>query len=185
MKSIPKNRLTTREPKRGEGGTAVKKLALLLVLMVIPGILAAAGESTMGTIELRSEAEVEISVTQDDGSQTTQRLPATKVIPGDEVIFTLHYRNYGTEPAEDVFITNPVPQHMELQGPAQLPAGLEITYSVDGGRSFGSMAQLKTTDSAGGERPAVPSDCTHIRWTFHKPLEPGATGSVAYTALLL
>ena len=132
---------------------------------------------------LLCEAEVEVSVTQDDGSLTTQRMPATRVIPGDEVIFTLHYRNYGTQPAEDVFITNPVPQHMELQGAGNLPAGLEITYSVDGGRIFGPMMQLKMIDFAGGERPAVPSDCTHIRWTFHKPLEPGATGSVGYTAL--
>ena len=163
----------------------MKKLALLLVLMAIPGTLAAAGEPTMGTIELRSEAEVEVSVTLDDGSQAIERMPASKVIPGDEVIFTLHYRNFGTEPAENVFITNPVPQHMELQGSAAIPSGLEITYSVDGGRSFGSMPQLKMTDSAGGERPAAPSDCTHIRWTFHKALEPGATGSVAYTALLL
>lgn len=163
----------------------MRKLALLLVLMLLPVTLAAAGESTLGTIELRSEAEVEVAVLQEDGSQAIQRVPATKVIPGDEVIFTVHYRNYGKAPAENVFITNPVPQHMELQGAVDLPAGLEITYSVDGGRSFGSLSQLKTIDSAGGERPAVPSDCTHIRWTFHKPLEPGATGSVGYTALLL
>ena len=162
----------------------MKKLVLLLVLLAIPGTLAAAGEPAMGTIELRSEAEVEISVTLDDGSLATQRVPATKVIPGDEVIFTLHYRNFGTEPAEDVFITNPVPQHMDLQGAADLPAGLDIAYSVDGGRIFGPMTQLKITDSEGDERPAVPSDCTHLRWTFEKPLEPGANGSVYYTALL-
>ena len=163
----------------------MKKLLLLLVLLAIPGTLAAAGEQAIGTIELRSEAEVEISVSLDDGTLVNRRVPATKVIPGDEVIFTLHYRNFGTEPAENVFITNPVPQHMELQGAADLPAGLGISYSVDGGRSFGAMSQLKTTDSAGGERPAVPSDCTHLRWTFEKPLEPGAQGSVNYTALLL
>ena len=128
----------------------MKKLALLLVLMAIPGTLAAAGATTMGTIELRSEAEVEVSVTQDDGSLTTQRMPATRVIPGDEVIFTLHYRNYGTQPAEDVFITNPVPQHMELQGAGNLPAGLFDQWMADG-RSIGPM--MRTILVALGRMP--------------------------------
>lgn len=162
----------------------MKKLVLLCVLLALPGTLAAAGDNPNGTIELRSVAEVEIPVVLDDGSRTVERVPATQVVPGDEVIFTLHYRNFGTEPAENVFITNPVPRHMELQAAAATPAGLSVTYSVDGGRSFGSIAQLKKPDSAGGVRPAVPSDCTHIRWTFAEPLEPGATGSVYYTALL-
>ena len=130
----------------------MKKMLLLTVILAIPGILAAAGDPAMGTIELRSEAEVEVSLTLEDGTQAIRRVPATKVIPGDEVIFTLHYHNYGTKPAEEVFLTNPIPQHMQLKGAPDLPAGPAITYSIDGGLSYGSMSQLKVIDSDGKER---------------------------------
>jgi uncharacterized repeat protein (TIGR01451 family) len=156
----------------------------LVSLLALPALAAADDNLEGGTIELSSTAEIEIHETLDDGTQVTRRLLATKVIPGDEVIFTLQYRNYGEQPAEDVYITNPIPKHMEFQSADAPPAGATITYSIDDGRSFGELATLRVPAANGNERPAVASDCTHIRWTFDKPLQPGQTGSVAYTALL-
>ena len=37
---------------------------------------------------------------------------------------------------------------------------------------------------AGGERPAVESDYTHIRWTLDVPLAPEEVREVAFRAIL-
>ncbi len=162
----------------------MKQLIWTVLILALPALAAADDSLDGGTIELSSTAEIETHETLADGTQVTRRLLATKVIPGDEVIFTLQYRNYGQEPAEDVFITNPIPKHMEFQSADTPPAGARVTYSIDNGRSFGELAALRVPATNGSDRPALASDCTHIRWTFDEPLQPGATGSVAYTALL-
>lgn len=157
--------------------------AALLAVSLWPA-WAVADATDGGTVELSSRAEIEVRETLEDGSLLVRRQPATQVVPGDEVIFTLSYRNFGDQPAEDIFITNPIPEHMEFQSAAAPPPGARITYSVDGGRSFDELSNLRSRDDQGRARAAVAADCTHIRWTFEEPLRPGAAGSVAYTALL-
>ncbi len=135
-------------------------------------------------IELRTQAEVEVTVETADGNLETRREPAAQVVPGDEVIYTMHYRNDGAERADDVVITNPIPEHMQLLRTAALEPGLDLSFSVDGGQFYDALARLEVTGEDGRLRPATASDCTHVRWTFQRPLEPGEEGHVTYTAQL-
>ncbi len=164
---------------------ALMVLPILACLFCVAGALAQSDDPASGTLELRAVAEVEVVQDNPDGTRSVRRIPADVVVPGDEVIYTLVYNNQGAEAADDIFITNPIPEHMEFRRAADTPAWLETAYSVDGGRVFGPLSDLTVTDSNGQSRQAAPEDCTHIRWHFHRPLAPGESGQVSYTTQLL
>lgn len=137
-----------------------------------------------GHIKLTSAAEVEQQVFNEEGKKEVKRVPAEKVVPGSEVIFTSNYENVSRETAEKAVITNPVPEHMVYVGESAQGKGVRITFSVDNGRTYDIPARLFVLDAAGRKSPAQPSDITHIRWTLEAPLPPGAKGSVSFRAVL-
>lgn len=153
---------------------------LIAGLLVLALPCAATGE-----VELQSTAEVETVATGEDGRAVTTRTPAVKVIPGDEVVYTVHYRNTGAELAQDVIITNPIPEHMHLLRTDGLQPGCTLVFSVNGGQSFDALSRLEVTGNNGRPRPATAADCTHLRWVFERQLEPGEAGAVSYVAQLL
>lgn len=153
----------------------------LLLLLVLP-----VQAADKGAIELRSTAEVEISVKNDKGADVVTRVDAAmaKVVPGDTVIFTTYYTNVSANPATDIVIDNPVPEHMlYLDGTAE-GANTRIEFSVDQGKTFGAAGKLKVKDDKGKERPATAADYTNIRWTREGALGKGAKGSVSFRAKL-
>ena len=135
-------------------------------------------------VELTAEALTEIKTTNEAGEEVTELVAADKVVPGDEVIYTIHFVNKGTEPADDVVITNPIPQHMVFTSVGQSPGGAEVEMSANGGSEYGQPGQITVADAGGGVRPANATDFTHVRWTFQNSLEPGAEGSVSFRAQL-
>lgn len=137
-----------------------------------------------GAIELKSVAEVEVTIKNDKGEKEVKRVEAAKanVVPGDAVIFTTYYSNNGKEPASDIVINNPMPEHMLYVDGTAEGSGTKIEFSVDKGKNFGAPDKLKVKGEDGKERPAGPSDYTHIRWTLSKPLAPGGKGSVSFRA---
>ncbi len=149
-----------------------------LLVLALPCVAAA-------QIELQSTAEVESVSTGEDGRAVVARTPALKVIPGDEVFYTVHYRNTGEDRAEDVVITNPIPAHMNLLRTDGLQPGCTLVFSVDDGQSFDALSRLEVTGNDGRPRPATAADCTHLRWVFERQLEPGEVGAVSYLAQLL
>jgi uncharacterized repeat protein (TIGR01451 family) len=168
-----------------EGGNVVRTIRILtLAVVLLAGAAATAVADAPGGVELRATAEIEVPVTGDDGSVAVHREPAVKVVPGNEVVYTMHYRNASVDAAEDVVITNPLPVHMTLMRTGGLPPEVSLTFSVDGGRTFGALARLQVPGPDGQPRPATAADCTHLRWNFTRPLAPGETGSVDYVAQL-
>jgi uncharacterized repeat protein (TIGR01451 family) len=135
-------------------------------------------------VELTAEALTEIKSTNETGEEVTELVAANKVVPGDEVIYTIHFVNKGEEPADDVVITNPIPQHMVFTSVGQSPRGAAVEMSANGGSQYGQPGQITVADAGGGVRPANATDFTHVRWTFKEPLEPGAEGSVSFRAQL-
>ena len=99
------------------------------------------------------------------------------------MIYTVQYTNSGDDPASDVVITNPVPEHMTCMGIEEIELA-RITVSVDGGETFDLPENLTVVEADGTERPAETADVTHIRWSFTEPLPPGAAGAVAFRAVL-
>lgn len=149
----------------------------LLLLVALPALAA-------GEVNLKSTAEVDITIKNDKGEKEVLRVPAasSNIVPGDTVIFTTHYENQGIQPATDVVINNPMPEHMlYLDGSAE-GKKTRIEFSIDKGKTFATADRLKIMDVDGKERLATAADYTHIRWTVEGALEKGAKGSVSFKA---
>jgi uncharacterized repeat protein (TIGR01451 family) len=106
------------------------------------------------------------------------------VVPGDQVIYTISCANHGTEAAENVLITNPIPEHMRYVPRTAETEGAAVLFSVDGGNTYGAPEDLVVDDGHGGPRRALAADYTHIRWSIAKPLAPDEITRVAFRAIL-
>jgi uncharacterized repeat protein (TIGR01451 family) len=157
-------------------------LSILIVLLLVPGAGPAAAQDD--DVKIQSSAQIEKTVVNEQGEKELVRQPATKVLPGEEVIFVNTYLNDGEAPADAVTINNAIPEHMVYVGGSARGEDTEVTYSVDGGKTFGPLLELTVTEPDGTERPAAAVDVTHIRWTRTKPLAPGEEARVEFRARL-
>jgi len=144
-------------------------------LLLLGAALAATPAAAAGPLQVTSQVMVEARQRAADGTTRIALVPARRVVPGDRVVFTLAYRNTGTQPLADLVFDNPVPRGVAYRAPA--PDGPAPELSVDG-RRYGTLAQL----AAG--RAVDPDDVTHVRWRLPRPLAPGAAGTFAFLAVL-
>ena len=122
------------------------------------------------------ESKVQLMRPVEGGGQP-QLVEPENVVPGDMLLFTTSFHNEGAAPVTDFVVVNPVADSLELTAEA---AG-QTEVSVDGGRSWGPIAQLRIVDEAGQEHPATIEDITHMRWKFAQ-IQPGETGRVQFIA---
>lgn len=133
-------------------------------------------------IELKTTGEVEQEVVNDKGEKTKALVPAGKVVPGTEVVWTVTASNVCKQPSDKVVISNPVPEHMTLVPGSVIGAGSDISYSLDG-KTFAPAGKLTVTDN-GATRPARAEEYRHIRWEFKNSLQPGASAFGRFRAVL-
>ena len=157
----------------------LKVLAAAILLAPVASVLAQdQGHLNVQTVVQKEQVEVD-----EAGNKKTVLVDADKVVPGEHVVYTITFRNIGDEPAENVVITNPIDANLTyIEGSAFGP-GMDIQFSVDGGKTFGSLDALKVTED-GTERPAEAKDVTHIRWVMHEDLAAGAQGNARFAAVL-
>jgi len=135
-------------------------------------------------ITLKIMVEQETVIFDKNGKKEIQRISATKIVPGDEVIYTIHYLNSSDKPADNVFVSIPVAEHTSYRSGSARGGDADIIFSVDGGRNFGASDELSVKMKNGRKRPASATDYTHIKWRFKTSLPPGASGAVSYRAVL-
>ena len=134
-------------------------------------------------LRIRTTAAVERRVAVDGRAQRTL-VPADHVVAGDTVVYTLSVRNEGPDPATGVVVTSPIPPRMRyLPGSAVGPSA-EISFSVDGGRSYGAPARLRVPGADGKPRRAVAADYTNVRWILQDELHAGSVAFLRYRAVL-
>ena len=139
-------------------------------------------QGAQGCIELKSTAHVQKEVVDASGKKTTQMVPADKVVPGTEVTYVLTANNICKAPTENVTFDNPVPAHMSYVANSATGAGSVISFSLDG-KSFGKPADL-TVKENGATRAARADEYKQIRWSFTQPLQPGASATASFRAVL-
>lgn len=137
-----------------------------------------------GCIELKAVAEIRESYVDERGNAATRLVPAAKVLPGDEVLWTIVANNVCTGPAGDVAITNPVPAHMRYVGTSAFGPGTEIEFSLDGS-TFGQAEALMVAEPDGTSRPARADEYAAIRWTLPHAIGPRESLTVRYRATVL
>jgi uncharacterized repeat protein (TIGR01451 family) len=129
-------------------------------------------------LKLTSQTQKE-TVTVKDGKKEVKTGPAAKVLPGETLVFSNHYKNAGTKPAEKAVITNPISKHVTYIDGSAFGEGATITFSVDNGKTFETPGKLMKTVK-GKKTLARPEDYTQVRWTFTAPIAPGAEGEVGF-----
>lgn len=129
-------------------------------------------------VELIGDVKVE-KVVVENGKETRNWIKPQVVVPGDRLTFSTQYRNTSTDKVDNFVVTNPIPAGVMLA-----PDGAAtFDVSVDGGKTWGKLGALQVADGKGGQRAALHSDVTHVRWTL-PVLNPGTTGTLTYNAIV-
>jgi uncharacterized repeat protein (TIGR01451 family) len=137
-----------------------------------------------GCIELKTVAEIQEAYVDERGNPSTRLVPAAKVVPGDEIVWTIVASNVCATAAGDVAITNPVPQHMRYIGSSAFGPGADIVFSVDGS-TFAAPAALVVAEADGSRRPARAEEYAAIRWVLPRAMGPSESLMVRYRAVVL
>jgi uncharacterized repeat protein (TIGR01451 family) len=136
-----------------------------------------------GAVETTLIAEILEKSEFSDGRNVQRLVPATTVNQGDVVHYTVRIRNPSTQPVRDVLVVQRIPSNTRyVENSAAGPAA-NITFSVDGGVTFGAPRELKVVAPNGAVRPANSDDYTHIRWQLRNVLSPGAVALARFQAV--
>jgi uncharacterized repeat protein (TIGR01451 family) len=144
---------------------------------------AAAAQEPAPQLEVRAVAEIE-SKSREAGREVVKLIPAERVVPGDRVIYTLEVHNSGAVALDAPIVIHPVPEHMRYVADTAVGPAAEVSYSVDGGRSFDRPENLKVLGIDGLPRLAVAADYTHIRWQLKNSLKANSIAFVRFRAVV-
>jgi uncharacterized repeat protein (TIGR01451 family) len=147
------------------------------------GIPADVAPQVIDPIAVKVIAEVESRRTE-AGREVVKLVPADRVVPGDQVIYTVRVRNTGAAAVESPTVTEAIPEHTRYLGGSAVGPGATVSYSVDGGRTFDRAENLSVQGSDGHPRPALPEDITHIRWQLKNSLKGNSVAFVRFRAVV-
>ena len=131
-------------------------------------------------VSIDSAVMVERNQTDAQGHNQTVLEEPKVVIPGDRLLFTLSYRNNGDAPATNFVVTNPVPGAVAFDSTSDGIASV----SVDGGATWGQLADLTIQNPDGTTRPARADDVTHVRWVFAQPIPAHDAGRLMFRGIV-
>lgn len=162
----------------------MKSIRIAISIALLSGWALTALADQPGHIKLQTLGFQEKVTVAKDGTKHTDIVPADHVLPGTEVIWNINYEIIGNQPVTDAVITDPVPQNMEYVVGSAVGEKAEITYSVDGGKTFNTPDQLQVRNPDGSMRTALPKEYTTVRWVLKGTLPSGAKGTVTFHAIL-
>jgi len=150
---------------------------------ILTGLLVAVAMLTMS-----AQAEVTIksqSFQKVVKKKKTKWVKAAKVIPGSVVLYVNTLKNKGKKAAQKLTVINTIPAHMNyVKGTAKCKSKCNITYSVDGGKTFNTPKKLFVKDKKTRKRrKAKAKEYTTIKWVVAK-LKGGKKTTVQYKARL-
>lgn len=109
-----------------------------------------------------------------DGTTRVTLVPATRVVPGDRVVFRIAYKNNLGQPVSGMVVSNPVPASLSYRGPAEGSPAPEV--SIDGIH----FAPLSALTAAG--RPVTADQIRAVRWMVKGAVPAGGAGQYSYEA---
>lgn len=152
--------------------------SLTIVLVSVRGVTSAFAAETV-TTQLSALKRVETKDKQ--GHVTVSFVAFNKALPGDDVVYTVTCHNQGEAPANNIVITLPIPAELTFV-PGSATGDAEVTYSVDGGKTFDLLENLVITAPDGASRPARVGDINMIGWKLRSPLAPASDAQVSFHA---
>jgi uncharacterized repeat protein (TIGR01451 family) len=160
-----------------------KRSLRILVHAALLLFAAEGGVRAQDALSIRAIAEVEAAISQ-NGREVPKLLPADRVVPGDQIIYTLEIRNTGGMALAPPKVDYPVPEHMHYVADSASGPGADISYSIDGGRTFDRPENLKILDSQGIKHTAGADAYTHIRWQLKNILKANAVAFARFRAVV-
>jgi hypothetical protein len=121
----------------------------------------------------RVETDSAVFVEQLKPGNVRQLAPADRLQRGDRVVTVVTWRR--NDPGGGFVITNPLPRPIAYQASARD----DEEVSVDGGRTWGRLEQLRTMG-----RIATPEDVTHVRWRISAQTAARGRGRIAYSGIV-
>jgi uncharacterized repeat protein (TIGR01451 family) len=115
----------------------------------------------------------EVRVPIDPAGKAYHFVPATKLLQGQEIFYTLRIHNPSDQAMIGVVVVQPVPMNTRYVAGSASGAGAKISCSIDGGNSF-AAPQPRTSGSA---------PCTHLRWQLPYPLAAKAVVLARFRAV--
>lgn len=131
-------------------------------------------------IELSSDIFVEKQQKNADGTYAISLVTPGVIVPGDQLVFVVRYRNAGAQSASNFTVTNPLPKAIAFSGTSD---GNELV-SIDGGKNWGKLSQLRVIKADGTSRPALMTDVTHLKWNMNQPLAAGEAGKLIFRGVV-
>jgi uncharacterized repeat protein (TIGR01451 family) len=162
----------------------MKSIRMFLNVALLSGWALTVQAAPPGHIKLQTVGLQEKVTVAKDGSKHTDIVPADHVLPGTEVIWNINYEIIGTEPVTNAVIVDPVPQNMVYVAGSASGDKADITFSVDGGKTWDVPEKLQVKNADGTTRDALPKDYTAVRWILTSTLASGAKGTVTFHAIL-
>jgi uncharacterized repeat protein (TIGR01451 family) len=132
-------------------------------------------------VTLKTDAQMEQDYTDAQGKPAKRLVPPGKVVPGNEVIWTITATNTCNTPAEKVVVENAVPEHMVYVANSAMGPGTEMTFSLNG-RDYAALNALTVREANGTSRAPRAEEIKNIRWVFTSAFAANATGFVRYRA---
>jgi uncharacterized repeat protein (TIGR01451 family) len=155
---------------------------LLLLIRAIAPMAEEPAEVSTDAVSSELVAEVREEANLPQRPPLLRYQPATAITQGQTVFYTVRVRNHSPVPVRDAIAVQKIPSNtVYVLGSASGPA-TEITFSIDGGQTFGSEGQLRITPAVGAARRPLANEYTHIRWRLRNPLAPGATALARFQA---
>jgi hypothetical protein len=114
-----------------------------------------------------------IFVERNRDDQVRSLEPAQSLRRGERVVYVVTWYRLGGDGG--FTITNPMPRTVAYQASARD----DEQVSIDGGRSWGRLADLRV-----GDRTASPEDVTHVRWRITRPDAAQGRGRIAYSGIV-
>jgi len=158
----------------------MKKHVSLIVVLALLTLPMAAMAKPLISVSITAEKEVkEVK----DGQKITRKIPAYKIDAGDVIFYTLNFINSGNETATSVVLDDPVPMGTVYLPGSAFGTGAEISFSIDGGKSFKKPSlliyEVRNPNGTVEKRTATPEEYTNIRWLINR-IEAGAKGTVGF-----
>ena len=149
-----------------------KTLIVILSWLALPAVLVWAHEKWIGRPGRPVDAQ---------GKPAKRLVPPNKVVPGNEIIWTITATNTCAKAAEKVVVENNVPEHMVYVADSAMGAGTDIAFSLNG-RDYAKLGDLKVRDADGSTRAPRADEIKSIRWVYGSAFAANATGFVRYRA---
>ncbi len=135
-------------------------------------------------VTLVSKSYKEIVQINKDGKKNTKLVEASKVLPGDIVLYKNTINNDDIKEVKNMILNNPIPEHTEyISDSATCENSCDVLFSVDGGKIFDTPSNLIIKDG-NMERMALPKEYTNVRWILKSSLKEKSSTYVSFKTKL-